>query len=121
VARDLALIQVDGSHFPYLRLAADAEIGTDVIAIGAPLGDEWSVTKGVVSAVRNIKGVVFIQTDAATNPGNSGGPLISAQSGKAIGVMKMTQKESKDSASTGLNFAVSAKEISAAFPDLKAE
>jgi S1-C subfamily serine protease len=120
VARDLALIQVDGSH-PYLRLAADAEIGTDVIAIGAPLGDEWSVTKGVVSAVRNIKGVVFIQTDAATNPGNSGGPLISAQSGKAIGVMKMMQKESKDSASTGLNFAVSAKEISAAFPDLKVE
>jgi endonuclease YncB( thermonuclease family) len=117
-ARDLALIQVDGSGFPYLRLTVDADIGSEVLAIGAPLDLEWSMTKGIVSGFRNDNGVADVQTDAAINPGNSGGPLILVQSGKVIGVN--TWKVVKVGV-TGLNFAVSTKEILKAFPGLTLE
>jgi len=44
------------------------------------------VTKGVISAVREVDGVTYIQTDAAINPGNSGGPLINVRRGEVIGI-----------------------------------
>ena len=65
---------------------ADPAPGTAVIAVGSPLGMYDSVTKGVVSSIWNAPtGVEYIQTDAATNPGNSGGPLVNYQ-GQVIGM-----------------------------------
>ena len=63
-----------------------ARAGQEVIAIGSALGVlQNTVTRGIVSAVRNASGVMLIQTDAAINPGNSGGPLID-RSGRVIGI-----------------------------------
>ena len=94
---DLALIKIDGKgkSFPFVKLG-DSEslrVGEWVLAIGNPLGLEYTVTAGVVSAKsRNLSigatlpGVAsFIQTDAAINKGNSGGPLLNS-SGQVVGI-----------------------------------
>lgn len=68
-----------------LAEAKDVRIGSEVVAIGSPLGLRNTVTRGIVSGMRNSRGVNLIQTDAAINPGNSGGPLIDRY-GQVIGV-----------------------------------
>lgn len=86
---DLALLKIDGIY-PYLEFEDinNVEIGEKVIAIGNPLGLSFSVSEGIVSG-KNRKGpndlTAYIQTDAALNPGNSGGPLINTN-GKVIGI-----------------------------------
>jgi hypothetical protein len=63
--------------------------GQEVVALGSPLGVlQSTVTRGIVSAVRDIGGVTLIQTDAALNSGNSGGPLLN-RDGQAIGITTM--------------------------------
>jgi len=90
-AIDLALLQVfnPNPQQPTLRLgtASSARPGEEVIAIGYALGAlSNTVTRGIVSAVRETQNnVTLIQTDAAINPGNSGGPLLD-RSGRVIGV-----------------------------------
>lgn len=79
--------------------------GDEVAAIGAPLGLDRTVTRGVVSAIRVLPdGMKLIQTDAAINPGNSGGPLINLR-GEVIGiaVVKVVHAQVQ-----GLGFAVAA-------------
>jgi hypothetical protein len=90
---DLALIQVYNSdpHQPALNLgsAQGVRAGQEVIAIGSALGVlSNTVTRGIVSAVRDTGTVRLIQTDAAINPGNSGGPLVN-RDGTVVGVNSM--------------------------------
>ena len=91
---DLAVIRISTSNAPHVRFgrSADLKIGQLAIAIGNPFGFEHSVTAGVVSAVgRSLRASTgrliedVIQTDAALNPGNSGGPLVNS-AGEVIGV-----------------------------------
>ncbi len=87
---DLALIEVPGANFPTIPMtAATPPLGSDAYAIGAPNGLSFTVSKGVLSASeREVEGNVYIQTDAAVNPGNSGGPLLNS-AGQVIGVNDM--------------------------------
>ncbi|MCK1361864.1 trypsin-like peptidase domain-containing protein [Bradyrhizobium sp. 199] len=92
---DLTLLRANGSrHLPYAALGNSKNLrrGQLVIAIGNPLGFESTVTAGVVSAlgrsIRSVSGRTIedvIQTDAALNPGNSGGPLVSSNA-EVIGI-----------------------------------
>jgi serine protease Do len=87
---DIALIKIDGAHLPYAKLGdSDAcRIGEWVVAIGNPLGLEHTVTQGIISAKgRKLDTGVssFLQTDAAINRGNSGGPLLNLR-GEVIGI-----------------------------------
>ena len=87
---DVALIQIacdtDCVTAP-LALNADIAVGTEVYAIGAPLGLDQTLTRGIVSAVRLNRGVTVLQTDAAINPGNSGGPMVDARTGLVVGIV----------------------------------
>lgn len=91
---DLALVRAEGGTFPFASLGDSAKlrVGQLVVAIGSPLGFESTVTAGVVSAIgrtlRSITGHLVdnvIQTDAALNPGNSGGPLVDGR-GRVVGI-----------------------------------
>jgi S1-C subfamily serine protease len=85
---DLALIKVAGTNLPTLSLG-DVEklaVGDRVIAVGTPLGLENTVSDGIISAIREIGGLKWIQTTAPVSHGNSGGPLVNLE-GKAVGVV----------------------------------
>ena len=102
---DMALIRLDKRNVPAVSFArSSAEIGENVVVIGSPSGLEFTVTKGVVSQLRD-KGD-FVQIDAAINPGNSGGPVFD-ESGCVLGMA--TFKLGKNT--QGLNFAISNKLI----------
>jgi len=86
---DIALLKISG-NYERLRLTDSdkVQIGEKVIAIGNPLGLQFSVSQGIVSGIHREgpNGIeAYIQTDAALNPGNSGGPLIDTD-GKVIGI-----------------------------------
>jgi S1-C subfamily serine protease len=88
-----------------LELSSIARVrpGQEVIAIGSALGVlQNTITRGIVSALRNDAGIMLIQTDAAINPGNSGGPLLD-RSGRVVGVNTM-----RSSTGASIGFAVAA-------------
>lgn len=95
---DIAVIKIEGKDFPTLPFGDDTEarVGQWVLAIGNPLGLDFTVTAGIISAkgrsgqLRNLYAsqyaiVDYLQTDAAINPGNSGGPLVNTN-GEVIGI-----------------------------------
>ncbi len=111
---DVAVLRVDPEKTPIDPLplgdSSKVVVGEPVVAIGNPLGYDFSITSGIVSAVgRSIEaptGAVIpnaIQTDAAINPGNSGGPLINGR-GEVIGINEQIATQS--GGNEGLGFAV---------------
>ncbi|ALC14946.1 periplasmic trypsin-like serine protease lipoprotein DegQ [Desulfuromonas soudanensis] len=107
---DLAVIKIDESDLPFLRLgdSDQLEVGDWVLAVGNPFGLSHTLTAGIVSAKgRSGMGLNdyenFIQTDAAINPGNSGGPLVNLD-GAMVGIN--TAIFSRSGGSMGIGFAI---------------
>lgn len=106
---DLALLKIDAKNLPAVKLAnvQKSRVGDWVLAIGSPFGFDYTVTAGIISAKgRNLETeqyVPFIQTDAAVNPGNSGGPLFNLK-GEVIGVN--SQIYSQNGGFQGVAFAI---------------
>lgn len=106
---DVALLKIKAKNIPAAKIGDSDKIavGNWVLAIGSPFGFDYTATKGIVSAVsRSLPDgtyVPFIQTDAAVNPGNSGGPLFNLD-GEVIGIN--SQIYSKTGTFNGLAFAI---------------
>ncbi len=106
---DIALLKVDAENLPYVSLGDSdkLDVGQWVVAIGTPFGLDYTATQGIVSALsRSLPAdtyVPFIQTDAAVNPGNSGGPLFDL-AGNVIGVN--SQIYSRSGGYMGVSFAI---------------
>ncbi len=123
---DLAVVKVEGAGLTPLPLgpSADVVVGDQVIAVGAPLGLDSTVTTGIVSALNrpvtpgeadDQSFINAIQTDAAINPGNSGGPLLDMQ-GRVIGVNSAIARVSGSSLSgqsgnIGVGFAIPSDQV----------
>ncbi|HEX9001018.1 MAG TPA: trypsin-like peptidase domain-containing protein, partial [Blastocatellia bacterium] len=120
-ATDIALLKIEAAGLTTLAFADsdDIQVGDSVIAIGNPLEYEHSVTAGIVSALgRKVYGDQpfenFIQTDAAINRGNSGGPLLN-KSGEVIGVNTVIRADSR-----GISFAVPSNTVKRVVEQLRA-
>ena len=101
---DLALLAVEGTRGTPLAMGdKPAAVGQEVFVIGAPKGLEFSLSRGVVSSVREKERI--LQIDAAVNPGNSGGPVLNGGNCVAgVATFKLNDSE-------GLNFAISASVV----------
>jgi S1-C subfamily serine protease len=130
---DLALLRINAAGLTLhpLKVAGSAtpQVGDAAYAIGNPFGLNWTLTTGIVSALdRQIQapdGATInqvIQTDAALNPGNSGGPLLDA-SGEVIGVNSQIVSGSSSAGgqggSSGVGFAISAQTVEAFLAQLR--
>jgi serine protease Do len=106
---DIAVVKIEAKGLPVVRLGDPSKIrvGEWVLAIGSPFGFENTVTAGIVSATsRSLPEgtyVPFIQTDAAVNPGNSGGPIFNLR-GEVVGIA--SQIYSRTGGYQGLAFAI---------------
>jgi serine protease Do len=122
-ATDIALLKVTTSPLPTLKLGSSANIsvGDAVIAIGNPFGLGQTVTAGIVSArgrtLEDDPYIDFLQTDAAINFGNSGGPLLSTD-GDVVGVTSAILTPS--GGSVGLGFAIPAETVASVVSELEA-
>ncbi len=131
-ANDLAIIRITDS-VKDLKVAelgdSDAvQVGDPVLALGNPFGLEGTLTQGIVSAVgRTFAGGGqntrpqrnLIQTDAAVNPGNSGGPLLDCE-GKVIGINAILENPTGQDVNVGVAFAVSINTAKRFLPDMEA-
>jgi serine protease Do len=108
-ASDVAVLRIEAKNLPTVKLgdSAHVKVGEWVVAIGSPYGFDNTVTAGIVSAKARSLGsdsyVPFLQTDAAVNPGNSGGPLFNLR-GEVIGIN--SQIYSRNGGFQGLSFAI---------------
>ena len=106
---DVALVKIPAHGLPKVTIGnpTKLKVGDWVAAIGSPFGFDYSVTKGIVSAVGRALPdetyVPFIQTDAALNPGNSGGPLFNMK-GEVVGIN--SQIYSRNGGFMGISFAI---------------
>ena len=115
--RDMALVYVypysglTRDELPALSFAEKVKVGEEVVALGHPFGSreflrgDITITRGIVSAMRTWQGVQWVQTDAAVNPGNSGGPLLNMD-GEVVGIVTAGYFDDQ-----GLNFAVHRDEL----------
>ena len=122
-AHDLAIIQIKGADIQPVTLgdSTNLQVGQKVYAIGNPFGLSGTLTRGIVSSIRQVKepdGMEIeeaIQTDAAINPGNSGGPLLNWH-GEVIGINTMIASSVGQSA--GIGFAIPINTAKAVLNDL---
>ena len=105
---DLAFLKIDPKDIPKNAIEAklqcknDYKQGSGVVAFGHPAGKDFTITRGIISAIRyETDFFEAIQTDAAINRGNSGGPLINISTGEIIGISSFGVEENQ-----GLNFAL---------------
>jgi putative serine protease PepD len=124
-SKDLALLKVDATNLKHLDFgdSSSLQVGDDVYAIGNPYGLDHTLTSGIVSALdRQIQapdGTPIdgaIQTDAALNPGNSGGPLLDAD-GHVVGVNSQIASSGSgdggEAGNVGIGFAIPSKTVQA--------
>jgi S1-C subfamily serine protease len=121
---DLALLQINAPNLEPVVLADSSglNVGQKVYAIGNPFGLSGTMTRGIISSIRSIRGSEgapiedAIQTDAAINPGNSGGPLLNSR-GEVIGINTMIASNGADQ-SSGIGFAIPINTAKAVLADL---
>ncbi len=122
---DLALLQIDAPNLRPAILASsrDLQVGQQVYAIGNPFGLSGTMTTGIISAIRSVRGPESapiqnaIQTDAAINPGNSGGPLLNSH-GEVIGINTMIAQNGAEQ-NAGIGFAIPIDTAKAVLQDLQ--
>jgi S1-C subfamily serine protease len=122
-SHDLAVIQIKGANLTPATLADSKSlaVGQKVFAIGNPFGLSGTMTRGIISSIRPVRGPEgnyvdeAIQTDAAINPGNSGGPLLNAH-GEVIGINTFIL--SQVGQSSGIGFAIPINAAKAVLNDL---
>ena len=122
--RDIALLKIDpdGLALAPLPFADSAREGEEVIALGYPIDPNGAltVTKGVVSSLRDFGGATsYIQTDAAINPGNSGGPLLN-RNGEVVGMNTLIVRDLDGMDAEGIGLAIRSLDLSAALAAMKA-
>ena len=118
-ASDIAILKIDGSDFPYAEFG-DSEllrVGDEVAAIGNPIGANYAgtMTNGIISAIdRNMRNnghtMELLQTNAALNEGNSGGPLVNGY-GQVIGITNMKILTYFATTVEGIGFAIPSAEV----------
>jgi S1-C subfamily serine protease len=121
---DLALLQINAPNLQPVTLAdsSDLIVGQKVYAIGNPFGLNGTMTRGIISSIRSIRGPEggpiedAIQTDAAINPGNSGGPLLNSR-GEVIGINTLIATGGAEQ-SSGIGFAIPINTAKAVLGDL---
>jgi S1-C subfamily serine protease len=121
---DLALLQIEAPNLQAVTLADSSElaVGQKVYAIGNPFGLNGTMTRGIISSIRDVRGAGgspigdAIQTDAAINPGNSGGPLLNSR-GEVIGINTMIASNGAEQ-SSGIGFAIPINTAKAVLADL---
>jgi len=120
---DLAVIQIPNKSVPQAEIGDSKSlvVGQKVYAIGNPFGLSGTMTRGIISSIRSLKGQrgfidEAIQTDAAINPGNSGGPLLNAR-GQVIGINTMILTGGVEQ-SAGIGFAIPINTAKAVLDDL---
>ena len=103
---DLAILKINGTYGIPATIASNYSKGQGVLALGSPLGLQGSVSEGIVSNIVDYEtdtgyGYTTVQTDAAVNPGNSGGGLFLKKTGELIGINTFILSDTE-----GLNFAI---------------
>jgi S1-C subfamily serine protease len=122
--RDLAVIQIPAHNLTTATMgdSKTLEVGQKVYAIGNPFGLNGTMTRGIISSIRSVRGPEgnaideAIQTDAAINPGNSGGPLLNSR-GQVIGINSMILTGGAEQ-SAGVGFAIPINSAKAVLNDL---
>jgi hypothetical protein len=107
INRDLCLLKVETRNLPSLPLgdSDSLQIGEKIYCIGNPLGLEYSFSDGMLSGIRDLRGLKYLQFTAPISPGNSGGPIVDMQ-GKVIGMTTFEILGGQN-----LNFALAVNEI----------
>ena len=120
---DLAVIQIPSKTVPQAEIGDSRNliVGQKVYAIGNPFGLSGTMTRGIISSIRSVRGQQgfideAIQTDAAINPGNSGGPLLNSR-GQVIGINSMILTGGVEQ-SAGIGFAIPINTAKAVLDDL---
>jgi S1-C subfamily serine protease len=122
-AHDLAVIQIPSKTVPGAEIGDSKSlvVGQKVFAIGNPFGLSGTMTRGIISSIRSVRGPrgfidEAIQTDAAINPGNSGGPLLNSR-GQVIGINSMILTGGVEQ-SAGIGFAIPINTAKSVLDDL---